>query len=227
VVLATTFSWAVSELYKGARHAPWTPTVPLTLVTVHAMPESRGERAPLAKVGREADAVLVDACRQGDRRAMEALYHRFKRRVFSMVARIAGPQDAEEVSQEVFMRIYRGLLKFRGESALDTWVYRLTVNAAVSHVSRRPARAEGEEALAHVPSQEGPARDPRLAARLETALVDLPAGYRAVLVLHDIEGLSHEEIAEILGCRVGTSKSQLHKARSRMRELLGMEGVEE
>ena len=181
-----------------------------------------GERTRGEARSREEDAQLVNACREGDRRAMEALYHRFKRRVYSMVARIAGAQDAEEVSQEVFMRIYRGLLKFRGESALDTWVYRLTVNAAVSHVSRRPARAEGEEALAHIPTKEGPSRDPRLAARLENALTDLPAGYRAVLVLHDIEGLSHEEIAEILGCRVGTSKSQLHKARAKMRDLLGM-----
>jgi RNA polymerase sigma-70 factor, ECF subfamily len=182
-----------------------------------AMPDTK--RA----VSRADDAGLIEACRQGDRTAMEALYHRFKRRVYSMVTRIAGAQDADEVSQEVFIRIYRGLAKFRGESALDTWVYRLTVNAAVSHVSRRPARAEGEEALANVPSRETPARDPRLAARLEAALRDLPAGYRAVMVLHDIEGLSHEEIAAILGCRVGTSKSQLHKARARMRELLGME----
>jgi RNA polymerase sigma-70 factor (ECF subfamily) len=187
------------------------------------LPLMKGERARAARPAREEDAELVEACRHGDRRAMEALYHRFKRRVYSMVARIAGAQDAEEVSQEVFMRIYRGLLKFRGESALDTWVYRLTVNAAVSHVSRRPARAEGEEALANLATREGPARDPRLAARLENALADLPAGYRAVMVLHDVEGLSHEEIAEILGCRVGTSKSQLHKARARMRELLGME----
>lgn len=189
--------------------------------TVPQVMTDRGERASR---GRENDAGLVEACRRGDRQAMEALYHRFKRRVFSMVARIAGPQDAEEVSQEVFMRIYRGLMKFRGDSALDTWVYRLTVNAAVSHVSRRPARAEGEEALQHVPIAEGPARDPRLAARLETALSELPGGYRAVLVLHDIEGLSHEEIAEILGCRVGTSKSQLHKARGKMREILGPVG---
>lgn len=176
--------------------------------------------------GRENDAWLIDACRQGDRQAMEALYHRFKRRVYGMVARIAGAQDAEEVSQEVFIRIYRGLVKFRGESALDTWVYRLTVNAALSHVQRRPIRTEGEEALALVPTKEGPARDPRLAARLERALADLPNGYRAVLVLHDVEGLSHEEIAEILDCRVGTSKSQLHKARGRMRELLGIETAE-
>jgi RNA polymerase sigma-70 factor (ECF subfamily) len=187
----------------------------------------KGERARDVRPARVEDAELVEACRQGDRRAMEALYHRFKRRVYSMVARIAGAQDAEEVSQEVFMRIYRGLMKFRGDSALDTWVYRLTVNAAVSHVTRRPVRAEGEEALANVASREGPSRDPRLAARLEIALAGLPPGYRAVMVLHDVEGLSHEEIADILGCRVGTSKSQLHKARARMRELLGMEAIPE
>jgi RNA polymerase sigma-70 factor (ECF subfamily) len=194
--------------------------------TASLRPDVTAMKSERVREGREADAWLIDACRQGDRRAMEALYHRFKRRVYGMVARIAGPQDAEEVAQEVFMRIYRGLMKFRGESALDTWVYRLTVNAALSHVQRRPARAEGEEALAHLASADGPPRDPKLAARLEGALGDLPPGYRAVLVLHDVEGLSHEEIAEILGCRVGTSKSQLHKARGRMRELLGMESVD-
>jgi RNA polymerase sigma-70 factor (ECF subfamily) len=170
------------------------------------------------------EAELLAACREGDRRALEVLYHRYKRRVFSLVARIAGPVDAEEVSQEVFVRIFRGLAKFRGESALGTWIYRLAVNAALSHVERRPARAEGEEALAAIAAAEVPIRDPRLAARLEAALAELPAGYRAVIVLHDVEGLSHEEIATILGCRVGTSKSQLSKARARMRDLLGMPG---
>jgi RNA polymerase sigma-70 factor, ECF subfamily len=171
------------------------------------------------------EAALLDGCRAGDRRALEALYHRFKRRVFSLVVRIAGPSDAEEVSQEVFVRIFRAIGKFRGESALGTWIYRLAVNAALSHVERRPARAEGEEALAQIAAAEPPSRDPRLAARLEAALVQLPPGYRAVIVLHDVEGLSHEEIASILGCRVGTSKSQLSKARGRMRELLGTEAV--
>lgn len=164
---------------------------------------------------------LVEACRRGDHRAMEALYHRFKRRVFSLVARIVGPTDAEEVAQEAFVRIFRGLPRFRGDSAVGTWIYRLSVNAALSHVERRPARAEGEEALAHVAAAEQPVRDPRLAARLETALAQLPTGYRTVIVLHDVEGLSHEEIGAIMGCRVGTSKSQLSKARARMRELLG------
>jgi RNA polymerase sigma-70 factor (ECF subfamily) len=177
----------------------------------------RAEARPLLDAD---DARLLEACRLGDRRAMEALYHRFKRRVFSLVARIAGAHEAEEVSQEVFVRIYRGLPRFRGESQLSTWIYRLAVNAALSHVERRPKRAEGEEALAQIPAKEGPRSDPYLAARLERALVALPAGYRAVLVLHDVEGLAHEEIAEILGCRVGTSKSQLHKARAKMRDLL-------
>jgi len=85
---------------------------------------------------------------------------------------------------------------------------------------RRHALRSGESP--RIPAREGPRSDPYLAARLERALVELPPGYRAVLVLHDVEGLAHEEIAEILGCRVGTSKSQLHKARGRMRELLGL-----
>jgi RNA polymerase sigma-70 factor (ECF subfamily) len=182
----------------------------------------RAEPRPLLDAD---DARILEACRLGDRRAMEALYHRFKRRVFSLVARIAGAGDAEEVSQEVFVRIFRGLARFRGDSQLSTWIYRLAVNAALSHVERRPRRAEGEEALAYIPAREAAPTDPYLAARLERALVALPPGYRAVLVLHDVEGLAHEEIAEILGCRVGTSKSQLHKARAKMRDLLAVEQV--
>jgi RNA polymerase sigma-70 factor (ECF subfamily) len=143
--------------------------------------------------------------------------------VFGLAHRIAGPNDAEEVAQEVFVRIFRGLARFRGDSALGTWIYRLSVNAALSHVSRRPRTFESDDLLENLPAVAQTGRDPRLAVRLEHALRDLPHGYRAVLVLHDMEGLSHEECADILGCRVGTSKSQLHKARAKMRELLGPE----
>jgi RNA polymerase sigma-70 factor (ECF subfamily) len=167
------------------------------------------------------DGPLVQACRRGEPRALEALYHRYKRRVFGLVTRIVGAGEAEEVAQDVFVRIFRGLGSFRGESQLSTWVYRLAVNAALTHVSRRPRASAGDEALADLPAPAALDRDPPLSQRLEAALAELPAGYRAVLVLHDVEGLSHEECAAILGCRVGTSKSQLHKARSRMRELLG------
>ena len=154
---------------------------------------------------------------------MEVLYHRYKRRVFGLVTRIAGPNDAEEVAQEVFVRIYRGLARFRGDSALSTWIYRLSVNAALSHVTRRPKRLDSDDALQYIAAPSAAQRDPRLALRIEQCLDQLPKGYRAVMVLHDIQGLSHEECAGIMGCRVGTSKSQLHKARAKMRELLGPE----
>ena len=183
-------------------------------------PKTRERRA------HEPDPALVEACRRGEQRAMEALYHQYKRRVFGLVSRIVGPMDAEEVAQEVFVRIFRGLSKFRGDAALGTWIYRLSVNAALTFATRRSRHSNvhaGEDALAYVPAPARVQRDPRLADRMERALAALPPGYRAILVLHDVEGLSHDECASILGCRVGTSKSQLHKARGRMRELLGPE----
>jgi RNA polymerase sigma-70 factor (ECF subfamily) len=168
------------------------------------------------------DAHLISACRRGEARAMEMLYHQYKRRVFGMAHRIVGVSDAEEVAQEVFVRVFRGLASFRGDSALSTWIYRLTVNAALSHLARRGRRNEvGDDGLTELPAPPVAERDSALAARIEAALAQLPAGYRAILVLHDVEGLSHEECAAILECRIGTCKSQLHKARARMRDLLG------
>jgi len=173
------------------------------------------------------DAQLIAACRRGEARAMERLYHQYKRRVFGMAHRIVGASDAEEVAQEVFVRVFRGLAAFRGDSALSTWIYRLTVNAALSHLAKRGRRHEvGDDGLSELPAPPVAERDSALAARIETALGQLPAGYRAILVLHDVEGLSHEECSAILECRVGTCKSQLHKARAKMRELLG-EGIAE
>jgi len=185
---------------------------------------SEGDRPSSA--GFADEAALVDAVRRGERPAMHALYERYRRRVFALIARIVGAQDAEELTQEVFLRAFRGLAKFRGDAQLSTWMYRLAVNAALSHATRAQSRARrnlGEEELMAIPA---PVRadgepDPKLRARLQAALAELPAGYRAVIVLHDVEGLQHDEIAEILGCRVGTCKSQLHKARAKMRALLG------
>lgn len=168
------------------------------------------------------DEAFLAACRRGEERALELLYTRYKRRVYGLVIRIVGASEAEEVAQDVFVRIFRGLTKFRGDSALSTWIYRLAVNAALTHATRRKRTTElTDEAIAMLPAPERPHRDPHLRERLERCLAALPAGYRAILVLHDIEGLSHEECAAILGCRVGTCKSQLHKARGKMRELLG------
>lgn len=173
------------------------------------------------------DAQLIAACRRGEARAMERLYHQYKRRVFGMAHRIVGGSDAEEVAQEVFVRVFRGLAAFRGDSALSTWIYRLTVNAALSYLAKRGRRHEvGDDGLVDMAAPPQTERDSALASRIETALGQLPAGYRAILVLHDVEGLSHEECASILECRVGTCKSQLHKARAKMRELLG-DGIAE
>ncbi len=169
------------------------------------------------------DAELIAACRRGEARAMEMLYHQYKRRVFGMAHRIVGGNDAEEVAQEVFVRVFRALASFRGDSALSTWIYRLTVNASLSHLARRGRRQEvsDDSAMEQVAAPPAVERDSGLAARIEAALGKLPAGYRAILVLHDVEGLSHEECSAILECRVGTCKSQLHKARAKMRDLLG------
>ncbi len=216
------------------------PTQSRPTTTGGSTPEARGESvnelaepiAPLAVPLAEPrtrvaanindDAQLIAACRRGEARAMERLYHQYKRRVFGMAHRIVGASDAEEVAQEVFVRIFRALANFRGDSALSTWIYRLTVNAALSHLAKRGRRQEvGDDGLTDMPAPPTVARDSALAARIEAALAELPPGYRAILVLHDVEGLSHEECASILECRVGTCKSQLHKARARMRELLG------
>ncbi len=197
------------------------------------------------------EAALVEAVKRNAPGSREAVYHRYKRRVFALAARIAGPGEAEEVVQEAFIRVFRGLPRFRGDSALGTWIYRLAVNAALSHRARRPPIAEsldqrqhgggrlahqrhGQDAAgddgwlepqAHGAGALGPGGDAVLRRRLERGLASLPVGYRTVIVLHDIEGLEHEEIAEVLGCHVGTSKSQLHKARARLRDLLSAEGV--
>ena len=166
---------------------------------------------------------LVVAARGGDERALAAIYKRYRPRVFSVVARMIGGAEAEEVTQEVFLRAFRGLDRFRAEAQLSTWLYRIAVNASLTERARRATersrRAPDTEAdgLAAPGTSDG---DPALRARLEAALAALPPGYRAVLVLHDIEGLEHEEIGRVLDCRVGTSKSQLHKARAKMRELL-------
>jgi RNA polymerase sigma-70 factor (ECF subfamily) len=180
------------------------------------------------------DAELIAAIKRSDPGSREALYHRYKKRVYGLALRIVGPIDAEEVAQEAFIRIFRGLPKFRGDAALSTWIYRLAVNAALSHRSRRAGArlltqdqsdSQNDKTIEAQPAAEPVRGDAVLRARLERALVQLPTGYRTVIVLHDVEGLEHEEIASILRCHVGTSKSQLHKARARLREILAVDGI--
>jgi RNA polymerase sigma-70 factor (ECF subfamily) len=138
----------------------------------------------------------------------------------------ANTAEAEDLAQEVFIQLHRKVGSFRGESAFTTWLHRLTVNQVLMHFRRRGVRVEqageeGDSPQQVVLGTENPSQMPvvdRIA--LDKAVSQLPPGYRAVFVLHDVEGHEHEEVARLLGCSVGTSKSQLHKARMKLRLLL-------
>jgi RNA polymerase sigma-70 factor, ECF subfamily len=177
--------------------------------------------------GQATDFELTQAASAGEMAAFEELYARHSRRVYSLCLRMtANTAEAEDLAQEVFIQLYRKAGSFRGESAFTTWLHRLTVNQVLMHFRRRGVRVEqvtedGESPQQVVAGTENPASMPvvdRIA--LDKAVRQLPPGYRAVFVLHDVEGHEHEEVARLLGCSVGTSKSQLHKARMKLRQLL-------
>lgn len=167
------------------------------------------------------EADLIKAACAGDRSAMSALYEQHAGRVYSVVRRLVGDDDlADDVSQDAWVRAFEKLHLFRGDAAFGTWMHRLAVNSALNRLRRKSRRTEIENA-AETKTVTGGADDVVLNQRvLALAMDKLPDGYRKVLVLHDVEGLKHEEIAERLGIAAGTSKSQLHKARARMRQFL-------
>jgi len=164
---------------------------------------------------------LIVRAKAGDRDAMGALYEIHARRVYTVVRRLVGDDHlAEDLSQEAWVRAFEKLHLFRGESAFGTWIYRLATNVALNRL-RRSSKRDTVEAAAELPRISRAPDDAIVSRRvLAVALDKLPPGYRRVLVLHDIEGWTHEEIAKSLQCSPGTSKSQLHKARARMRDLI-------
>src|SRR5919107_1253980 len=173
------------------------------------------------------DYELTQAASTGDMGAFEEIYRRHNRRVYSLCLRMTQNQsEAEDLAQEVFIQLFRKLGSFRGESAFTTWLHRLTVNQVLMHFRKRSVKLEqtteeGETPVQIVVGTSNPNSMPvvdRIA--LDKAIGQLPPGYRTVFVLHDVEGHEHEEIARLLGCSVGTSKSQLHKARMKLRGLL-------
>jgi RNA polymerase sigma-70 factor, ECF subfamily len=173
------------------------------------------------------DYALAQQAASGDMEAFEALYERHNRRVYSLCLRMTqNASEAEDLAQEVFIQLFRKIGSFRGESAFTTWLHRMTVNQVLMHFRKRSVKLEqtteeGETPVQIVKGTENPNNMPvvdRIA--LDKAIEQLPPGYRTVFTLHDIEGHEHEEIARMLGCSVGTSKSQLHKARMKLRTLL-------
>lgn len=177
------------------------------------------------------EAEAIEKAKQGDAQAFQALYDRHKRRVYSLCLRMtANTAEAEDLTQEAFLQLYRKIGTFRGESAFSTWLHRLSVNVVLMHlrkkslpvVSLEETTQPGEE---DTPKKDFGAEDLALAGsidrlHLQKAVDDLPPGYRTIFVLHDVEGYEHNEIAEIVGCSIGNSKSQLHKARMKLRDLL-------
>lgn len=170
---------------------------------------------------KDGERELIRLATEGDARAIRTLYDRYAPRVYAVVRRIAADDDlAQDYAQEAWIRAIRALPTFRGDARFSTWLHRIAVNAALQALRKRETRTRRE---APVPDQlpVAPAsRDSLLRKRLERALDALPEGMRQVLILHDVEGYTHEEIGDVLGVTSGTSKSQLFKARTKMRAML-------
>lgn len=187
-------------------------------------PASPAQGAP------EYDLQLARRIAGGDMAAFEEYYRRYHRRVYSLCLRMTHNRtEAEDLTHEIFIHVYHKIASFRGASSMMTWLHRVTVNQVLMHFRKSGARRERTTDDGEVPEPQMSEAETvgqtalldRLA--LDKAIAKLPPGYRAVLILHDIEGYEHSEIARIRGGCVGTSKSQLHKARKRLRELLRQE----
>jgi RNA polymerase sigma-70 factor (ECF subfamily) len=178
------------------------------------------------------EAEAIRRAQGGDAPAFEFLYQMHNRRVYALCLRMVNnPADAEDLMQEAFLQLFRKISTFRGESAFSTWLHRMTVNVVLMRLRKKSLPTDSlEETLEPDSENSAPKRDVgapdlRLSGavdrvNLERCVEKLPPGYRTVFVLHDVQGYEHNEIAKIMDCSVGNSKSQLHKARTRLRELL-------
>jgi RNA polymerase sigma-70 factor (ECF subfamily) len=176
------------------------------------------------------ESQLIARAQQGDEDAFAALFDLHKRRVYSLCLRMTGDAaEAEDLSQEAFLQLFRKIGTFRGESAFTTWLHRLVVNVVLMHLRKKGLQQvsldEPEDSQEGSVNREYGDDDKRLLHSIDRitlgrAIEQLPRGYRAVFVLHDVEGYEHNEIAQIMNCSVGNSKSQLHKARLKLRETL-------
>ncbi len=171
------------------------------------------------------DEELAARCRNGDGDAFETVYRRHARRVYNLASRMAGSTaDGEDLVQDIFLQAYRKIGDFKGEAALGTWLYRLAVNHCLDFLRSRRARdAKATDPIEDVGPIAPVARRETPIDRidLERAIAQLPDGYRAAFVLHDVEGFDHREVAALLGIAEGTSKSQVFKARMKLRAALG------
>lgn len=182
-------------------------------------------------------AELIAGARRGEEKAFETLFHRNKQRVYALCLRISrNAADAEELTQEAFLQAFRKIHTFRGESAFSTWLHRLTVNIVLMRLRKKRVSETSLEGSVGKEELDQPQREfgaPDLAltgsidrVQIERAVARLACGYRQIFMLHDVQGYKHHEIAALLGVSVGNSKSQLHKARAKLRRLLCETGPE-
>jgi RNA polymerase sigma-70 factor, ECF subfamily len=184
-----------------------------------------------ATAASSADAEVLARAQAGDHQAFAQLYSLHKRRIYSLCLRMVGNvAEAEDLTQEAFLQLHRKIATFRGDSAFSTWLHRLAINVVLMQLRKKGLSLISlDEAMEPAP-EEGPGRsfgapDPTLSGAidrlaLERAVASLPAGYRLIFILHDVEGFEHNEIAAMLDCSIGNSKSQLHKARLKLRDAL-------
>ena len=169
---------------------------------------------------------LIERCRQGDEGAFEELVNRYKDLVFALIARTVPERSrAEDVAQDVFLRIHRGLPYFRGEARLSTWIYRIVANICLQDQTRVPAVSLDDERNARL-APVGSDRqfgDFELRDRLEKAVARLPANYRLLVAAHYLNGVQYEDLAEALQLPLGTVKTQLYRAKQQLRRLLETE----
>jgi RNA polymerase sigma-70 factor, ECF subfamily len=206
-------------------------------------PNTSGTGAPTTRVNTYAsstpanpqEADVLARAQAGDHQAFAQLYALHKRRIYSLCLRMVGNiAEAEDLTQEAFLQLHRKISTFRGDSAFSTWLHRLAINVVLMQLRKKGLSLISlDEAMEPTP-EEGPSRSfgapdltltgaiDRLA--LERAVGELPAGYRLIFILHDVEGFEHNEIASMLDCSIGNSKSQLHKARLKLRDALRAQG---
>jgi len=196
--------------------------------------EARRITAPQAN----SDLKMVKLAQRGDIEAMSCLYDKYRRRIYNLCLRMLRDQaDAEDLTQDVFVQLFRKIGTFRGESAFSTWLHRLAVNMVLMNIRSRNAKRypiiplessndEDDSLYEELGREDAGLRSSLDRMTINDALESLPPGYRMVFLLHDVHGYEHQEIAEMLSCSVGNCKSQLHKARLKMRRLIENQATE-
>jgi RNA polymerase sigma-70 factor, ECF subfamily len=203
------------------------------LAAMRSIRTEKGE--PMAMSTREdsrrAELDLVTRARHGDSEAFAALFHAHRAKVYSVCLRMTNnTAQAEDLTQDAFLQVFRKLSTFKGNSALSTWLHRIAVNTVLMHFRKKAVKQisldEPSNADATTVRREYGSRDRRLAGALDRitlnrAIRELSPGYRTIFVMHEVKGYEHQEIAKLLDCSIGNCKSQLHKAKGRIREFLG------